>query len=121
MFRCLRASAALLRNRLAPLDPTIPLRLWAHPSNVPEGGHGPRRRQPPAHAALQKYNSYSSNNQRNSYYFYETVAKIGFKSYNPNDNLLLPPCLGDFLPQKNPARVVSEIVERMRSNAELRS
>ena len=60
------------------------------PSNVPEGGHGPRRRQPPAHTALQKYNSYSSNNQRNSYYFYETVAKIGFKSYNPNDNLLLP-------------------------------
>ena len=89
--------------------------------NVPEGGHGPRRRQPPAHTALQKYNSYSSNNQRNSYYFYETVAKIGFKSYNPNDNLLLPPCLGDFLPQKNPARVVSAIVERMRSNAELRS
>ena len=49
------------------------------------------------------------------------MAKIVFKSYNPNDNLLLPPCLGDFLPQNNPDRVVSAIVERMRSNAELRS
>ena len=113
--------AALLRDHPLRSIPPTALRLWAHPSNVPEGGHGPRRRQPPAHAALQKYNSYSSNNQRNSYYFYETVAKIGFKSYNPNDNLLLPPCLGDFLPQKNPARVVSAIVERMRGNAELRS
>ena len=23
------------------------------------------------------------------------MAKVVFKSYNPNDNLLLPPCLGD--------------------------
>ena len=82
--------AALLRDHPLRSIPPTALRLWAPPSNVPEGGHGPRRRQPPAHAALQKYNSYSSNNQRNSYYFYETVAKIGFKSYNPNDNLLLP-------------------------------
>jgi hypothetical protein len=35
MFRCLRASAALLRNRLAPLDPTIPLRFMVPPLTVP--------------------------------------------------------------------------------------
>lgn len=35
------------------------------------------------------------------------MAKVVFKSYNPNDNLLLPPCLGDYLPQNHPARVVS--------------
>ena len=41
------------------------------------------------------------------------MAKIVFKSYNPNDNLLLPPCLGDYLPQNHPARVVSAIVDRL--------
>ena len=50
MFRCLRASAALLRNRLAPLDPTIPLRFMV-PSYGAEGGTGSRRRQPSASAA----------------------------------------------------------------------
>ena len=38
------------------------------------------------------------------------MAKIVFKSYNTNDNLLLPPCLGDYLPQNHPARVISAIV-----------
>ena len=51
MFRCLRASAALLRNRLAPLDPTIPLRFMVPPSYGAEGGTGSRRRQPSASAA----------------------------------------------------------------------
>ena len=41
------------------------------------------------------------------------MAKIVFKSYNPNDNLLLPPCLGDYLPQNHPARVISAIVDRL--------
>lgn len=41
------------------------------------------------------------------------MAKVIFKSYNPNDNLLLPPCLGDYLPQNHPARVVSAIVEKL--------
>ena len=41
------------------------------------------------------------------------MAKIVFKSYNTNDNLLLPPCLGDYLPQNHPARVVSAIVDRL--------
>ena len=34
------------------------------------------------------------------------MAKIVFKSYNTNDNLLLPPCLGDYLPQNHPARYI---------------
>ena len=25
------------------------------------------------------------------------MAKVVYKSYNPNDNLLLPPCLGDYV------------------------
>ena len=32
---------------------------------------------------------------------------------NPyNDNLLLPPCLGDFIPQNDPVRVVHRIIEQ---------
>ena len=41
------------------------------------------------------------------------MAKVVLKSYNPNDNLLLPPCLGDYLPQNHPARVVSAIIDRL--------
>ena len=41
------------------------------------------------------------------------MAKVVYKSYNPNDNLLLPPCLGDYLPQNHPARVVSAIIDHL--------
>ena len=41
------------------------------------------------------------------------MAKIVYKSYNPNDNLLLPPCLGDYLPENHKARVVSAIIDRL--------
>ena len=41
------------------------------------------------------------------------MAKITFKSYNQNDNLLLPPCLGDYLPENHKARVVSAIIDRL--------
>ena len=41
------------------------------------------------------------------------MAKVVFKYYNQNDNLLFPPCLGDYLPQNHPARVVSAIIERL--------
>ena len=41
------------------------------------------------------------------------MAKVVFKSYNPNDSLLLPPCLGDYLPQNHNARVVSAIIDRL--------
>lgn len=34
-----------------------------------------------------------------------------FKSYATNDNLLLPPSLGDFIDSKDPVRVVDHIVE----------
>ena len=43
----------------------------------------------------------------------KAMAKITFKSYNQNDNLLLPPCLGDYLPQNHKARVVSAIIDRL--------
>ena len=35
-----------------------------------------------------------------------------FKGYTSNDNLLLPPCLGDFIPQNDPVRVVHRIIEQ---------
>ncbi len=41
------------------------------------------------------------------------MTKVIFKSYNPNDSLLLPPCLGDYLPQNHKARVVSAIIDRL--------
>lgn len=44
---------------------------------------------------------------------YQAMTKVTFKSYNPNDSLLLPPCLGDYLPQNHNARVVSAIVDRL--------
>ncbi len=31
----------------------------------------------------------------------------------PNDNLLLPPCLGDYLPGNHPARVLSATIDRL--------
>lgn len=34
-----------------------------------------------------------------------------FKSYTTNDNLLLPPALGDFIEQKDPVRVINRIIE----------
>jgi len=34
-----------------------------------------------------------------------------FKSYTTNDNLLLPPTLGDFIEQKDPVRVINRIIE----------
>ena len=43
----------------------------------------------------------------------KAMAKVTFKSYNPNDNLLLPPCLGDYLPKNHNARVVSAIIDRL--------
>ena len=36
-----------------------------------------------------------------------------FKGYTSNDNLLLPPCLGDFIPQNDPVRVVHRIIEQI--------
>ncbi len=36
-----------------------------------------------------------------------------YKSYIPNDNLLFPPNLGDFIPSDAPARLISDIVDLM--------
>ncbi|MDD2594702.1 MAG: transposase [Bacteroidales bacterium] len=41
------------------------------------------------------------------------MAKVIFKSYNQNDSLLLPPSLGEFVPQTHPARIVSEVIDHL--------
>ena len=41
------------------------------------------------------------------------MAKVVFKSYNQNDNLLFPPCLGDFIADNDPVRVVNAIVDNL--------
>lgn len=41
------------------------------------------------------------------------MAKVVYKYYNPNDSLLLPPCLGDYIPENHPSRVVSMIVDNL--------
>ena len=41
------------------------------------------------------------------------IPKIMFKSYTSNDNLLLPPCLGDFISLNDPIRVVHRIIEQI--------
>ena len=41
------------------------------------------------------------------------MAKATFKTYDQNDNLLLPPCLGDYIPKNHKARVVSAIIDRL--------
>lgn len=43
----------------------------------------------------------------------QDIPKIMFKSYTSNDNLLLPPCLVDFIPQNDPVRVVHRIIEQI--------
>ena len=59
------------------------------------------------------YFSYIRVAKSNKHKVYQAMAKVIFKSYNPNDNLLLPPCLGDYLPGNHPARVVSAIIDRL--------
>ena len=41
------------------------------------------------------------------------MAKVVFKSYNQNDNLLFPPCLGDFIAENDPVRVLNVIVDNL--------
>ena len=41
------------------------------------------------------------------------MAKITYKSYNQNDNLLFPHCIGDFIPENDPVRVLDAIVEHL--------
>ena len=37
------------------------------------------------------------------------MAKVVYKSYNQNDNLLFPHCIGDFIPENDPVRVLDAI------------
>lgn len=41
------------------------------------------------------------------------MAKVIFKSYKENDFLLLPPSLGDLVPQTHPARIVSRVIDHL--------
>ena len=41
------------------------------------------------------------------------MTKVVFKSYNQNDNLLFPPCLGDFIAENDPVRVLNAVVDHM--------
>ena len=40
-------------------------------------------------------------------------TKIIYKSYNQNDNLLLPPSLGDLIPETHPVRIVNAILDKI--------
>ena len=41
------------------------------------------------------------------------MAKVVFKSYNQKDNLLFPPCLGDFIAENDPVRVLNAVVDNL--------
>ena len=45
------------------------------------------------------------------------IPKIMFKGFTSIDNLLLPPCLGDFIPRNDPVRVVHRIIEQINLEA----
>ena len=49
------------------------------------------------------------------------MAKVIYKSYNQNDNLLFPYCIGDFIPENDPVRVLDAIVEHLEFVKEIRS
>lgn len=38
---------------------------------------------------------------------------IIFKPYDPSQQLLLPPSLGELIPQEHPVRVVNEVIEKI--------
>lgn len=42
---------------------------------------------------------------------YQVMAKVVFKSYNQNDNLLFPPCLGNFIAENDPGEVLNYMEE----------
>ena len=41
------------------------------------------------------------------------MVKVVYKSYNQNDNLLFPNCIGDFIPENDPVRVLNAIVDHL--------
>ena len=36
-----------------------------------------------------------------------------FRTYIPNETVLFPECIGDFIPQDSPVRLISEVIDRM--------
>ena len=41
------------------------------------------------------------------------MTKVIYKSYTQNDNCLFPYCIGDFIPENDPVRVLDAIVEHL--------
>ena len=41
------------------------------------------------------------------------MEKVTYKSYSQNDSLLFPHCIGDFIPENDPVRVLDAIVEHL--------
>ena len=39
------------------------------------------------------------------------MTKVLYKSYTQNDFLLFPPCIGDFIPENHPVRIVNAILD----------
>ena len=72
-------------------------------------------------AILLKFNRITIAFLINNYYlvvakkkeYISAKAKVVFKSYNQNDNLLFPPCLGDFIAENDPVRVLNVIVDNL--------
>ena len=40
-------------------------------------------------------------------------TKVAFKSYTPNQMMLLPPSLEELIPQSHPVRTVNDVIERI--------
>ena len=53
---------------------------------------------------------YSAKKEKQSF---TMGAKIIYKPYNQNDNLLFPPTLGDLIPENHPVRTVSAVIDRL--------
>ena len=51
--------------------------------------------------------------KKTKHHFVMCSSKIVFKSYNQNDYLLFPPCLGDFIPENAPVRVLNAVVDNL--------
>lgn len=39
------------------------------------------------------------------------MTKVLYKSYTQNDFLLFPPCIGDFIPENHPVRIMNAILD----------
>ena len=61
---------------------------------------------------IRKFCYIRSAKSKNKLHFLD-MAKVVYKSYNQNDSLLFPHCIGDFIPENDPVRVLDAIVEHL--------